>query len=334
MQEISSAPAGARPPSASIRAPSASRRSRSALAASRACSRTTWPGPHVRAHRHLARVGVGADEAAHEEVALDVLGLVRVDDDAHQQPALDEPEIVDGQRLDRLAQLLERRAARQLADDRPLAGGDRQLRPDRRGALRDAGQDLDAVEAHADGAGGHDLLAEQERRLGVRRAGRGETAEQRQHRRGGRELAQHRVGREGERIGQQQRARGAGQVRQPAEHALALAERLDLGVEGHRLAAVERRGPDRDRRALLDLAHLADHARGAAADELRGRERLVDALERRLRRREVRARGEHDREVAVAAAQRVACRGRGLGGAEARVRLRREAAADAYAHRD
>src|SRR5215207_9356795 len=44
LQEISSAPAGARPPSACIRALSASRRSRSALAASRACSRTTCPG--------------------------------------------------------------------------------------------------------------------------------------------------------------------------------------------------------------------------------------------------------------------------------------------------
>ena len=77
---------------------------------------------------------------------------------------------------------------------------------------------------------------------------------------------------------------------------------------------------------------LADHAARAAADELGGRERVVHALERRLGRRQVRAGREHDREVAVAAAQRVA-RGRGrLGGAEARVRLRREPAADAYAH--
>ena len=63
-----------------------------------------------------------------------------------------------------------------------------------------------------------------------------------------------------------------------------------------------------------------------------GRERLVDALERRLRRRQVRARGEHDREVAGAAAERVAGRCGGLRGPESRVRLRRQPAADAYAH--
>ena len=118
----------------------------------------------------------------------------------------------------------------------------------------------------------------------------------------------------------------------PAQHAAAVAERLDLGVERRRLAAVERSRPDGHGGALLDLAHLADHAAGAAADELGGRERLVYGLERRLGRREVRARGEHDGEVAGTAAERVARRGRRLGGAEARVRLRREPAADAYAH--
>ena len=40
--------------------------------------------------------------------------------------------------------------------------------PDRRRALRHAREDLDAVEAHADRAGGDDLVAEQQRRLGVR----------------------------------------------------------------------------------------------------------------------------------------------------------------------
>ncbi len=91
LQEISSAPAGTRPPSASMRAPSASRRSRSALAASRACRRTTWPGRTSVPTATWPVSGIGADQAADEEVALHVVGLVRVDHDAHQQPALDEP---------------------------------------------------------------------------------------------------------------------------------------------------------------------------------------------------------------------------------------------------
>ena len=179
----------------------------------------------------------------------------------------------------------------------------------------------------------HDLLAEQERRLGIGRAGRSKPAEQRQHRRRAGELAQHRVGREGEGVREQQHAGGAGQLREPAEHAVALAQQLHFGVEGGRLAAVERSGPDRDGGAVLDLAHLADHARRAAADE-RGRgERLVDTLERRFRRDQMSPGGEHHREIARPPAQGVARRCRGLGGAEARVRVGREPAADAYGHR-
>ena len=66
---------------------------------------------------------------------------------------------------------------------------------------------------------------------------------------------------------------------------------------GGRLAAVERRGPDGDRRALLDLAQLADHAAGAAADELRraraprGRPRASPRAPRDARRRRTRPRG-------------------------------------------
>ena len=101
-----------------MRAPSALRRSRSALAGVARVQPHDLARPHVGADRDLAGVGVGADEAAHEEVALDVVGLVDVDDDPHQQPALDEAEVVGVELLDRLAQLLERRAAGQLADDR------------------------------------------------------------------------------------------------------------------------------------------------------------------------------------------------------------------------
>ena len=73
---------------------------------------------------------------------------------------------------------------------------------------------------------------------------------------------------------------------------------------------------------------------GAAADQRAGLEHLVDGLERRLGRREVGARGEHQRDVARPPAERVARGGGRLECAEARVRLRREAASDPDAHGD
>ena len=135
--------------------------------------------------------------------------------------------------------------------------------------------------------------------LVVGRAGGGEAAEQRQHRRGGGELAQHRVGGERERVGEQDRAPSApSRSGSPPSTPPPSPSGSTDGVERRRLAAVERRRPDGHGGAVLDLARLADHAAGAAADE-RGRARaLVDALERRLGRGEVRAGGEHEREVA------------------------------------
>ena len=62
-----------------------------------------------------------------------------------------------------------------------------------------------------------------------------------------------------------------------------------------RAAVAERRRPHRHRRAVLELAPRADHAAGAAADQLRRAQRLVHGLEHRLRRRQVRPGGEHDR---------------------------------------
>ena len=111
-------------------------------------------GVDVGGDRDLPGLRVGADEAAHEEVALEVVGLVGVDDDADEQAALDEPEVLGRELLDRLAQLLERGLAGQLADHVALAGGDRQLGADRRRALGDHREHLDAVEAHADRAVG------------------------------------------------------------------------------------------------------------------------------------------------------------------------------------
>ena len=92
------------------------------------------------------------------------------------------------------------------------------------------------------------------------------------------EEAQHGVGREAEGVGEQDRAGGAVEVRQPGQRARALLELLDGGVE--RLA----RSPSPSDAAQTDTAvpssisrPSADHAARAAADQRVGREHLVDA---------------------------------------------------------
>ena len=209
LQANTSAPAGRRPPSASIRI--AERPVQVAVGA-RGVARVQphdLPGPHLGADGDLARLGVRADEPAHQEVALHVVGLVRVDHDPHQQPAVDEVAVLLGEAVDRLAQLGERGLAGELADDVAVGGRDGQLGADRRGALRDARQHLDAVEAHADRAAVDDLVAEEQRRAVVGRARGGHAAEQRQQRRRLGEEAQDGVGGERERVGEQDRAGGA-----------------------------------------------------------------------------------------------------------------------------
>ena len=77
----------ARPAPPSARS-SASRRSRSALVGVARVQPHDLAGPHLGAERDLAGVGIGAHEPADEEVALHVVGLVVVDHDPHQQPAV------------------------------------------------------------------------------------------------------------------------------------------------------------------------------------------------------------------------------------------------------
>ena len=152
----------------------------------------------------------------------------------------------------------------------PSARGDRQLRPDRRGALRDARQDLDAVEAHADGA--RRCSTSSPRKSGVSASGeRAEASPPSSGSIGAARDSSRSTASVGNVYGSESSSAPAAprQVGQAAEHAVAVAERLDLGVERRRLAAVERRRPDGDRGALLDLARLADHAARAAADQRR-----------------------------------------------------------------
>ena len=101
-------------------------------------------------------------------------------------------------------------------DDVALGRGDRHLRPDRRRALRDARQHVDVVEAHADGA----AVARPRRRGTARPCSCGVRALASPPitgtpGRARREVLQQRVGREGERVGQQDRAARAGQVLHP-----------------------------------------------------------------------------------------------------------------------
>ena len=117
-----------------------------------------------------------------------------------------------------------------------------------------------------------------------------------------RQLAQHEVGRERVGVGEQDDGGRVVELGQPADR-----DRVgalgDVEVEGLGAAVAERGGPHRDGGAALDLAPVADHAAGAAADQHRRRERLVDALERGLGRRQVRAGGEDADDVGARAAR-------------------------------
>ena len=241
---------------------------------------------HVGGDRDLPGRRVGADQPAHEEVALHVVGLVGVDDDADQQPALDEPEVLGRERLDRLAQLLQRRLARQLADHVALGGGDRQLGADRRRALRDHRQHLDAVEPHADRALGDDLVADEQHGRRRRRV-RPDASPPSSGSSGAASVRKRSTASVGNVTGSASRIAPSApdEVRHAGQRAGALLELLDRRVERRRGAVAEARRPDRDRGARLDLAPVADHAARAAPDQPVRGEDLVDRLERRLRRR-------------------------------------------------
>jgi tRNA dimethylallyltransferase len=288
---------------------------------------------HVGGDRHLARRRVGADQPPDEEVALQVLGLVGVDDDPHQQTALDEPQVLGGQRLDRLAQLLERGPAGQLGDDVAVRRGDGQLRPERRGALRDARQHFDAVQAHAHRALEDDVGAPEEHSAAVQRTPRGEPAEQRHHRRAVGEEPQDRVGREARGVREQDRGRRTAQIGHPGQRSGVLLELLHRRAERGGGALAEMGGPDRHRRAALDFALGADDAARATPDQLVGCEGLVDSLQSGLRRGQVRTGREHDRQVAVGAAQGGTGRGARLDRSLARAGKRGQAGADTDGHR-
>jgi hypothetical protein len=171
---------------------------------------------------------------------------------AEQQAVLQHRPLALGELGHRVAELLERRAARKLVDDAALARGDRQLRADRRGALRHAGEDLDAVEADADRPAVDDLVADEQRRGPVRRARGRDTPEQRHVRRRLGQDGEHRIGRIRVGIRKQHGGRGAGEVRNLRRPLLVVAGARD--VEGMGFAAVEVGRPHGDGASVLDLA--------------------------------------------------------------------------------
>ena len=106
-----------------------------------------------------ARAPIGAQHAAHEEVALQVVGLAAVDHDADQQPGRHQRALGIGSSPITSSIVWIAGLAGQLEDHVVLGGGDRHLAAERSRALGDARQHLHALQADADGALLQDALA-------------------------------------------------------------------------------------------------------------------------------------------------------------------------------
>src|SRR5580700_2586310 len=106
------------------------------------------------AHRDGPRVGVGADHAADQEVALAGLGPVLVDDHAQLQALGQQLLIPAGQRGGHLAQPDQGRAPAELMDQVAVGAGDDVRVPDGAAALGDQRMDLGVRQVDADGASG------------------------------------------------------------------------------------------------------------------------------------------------------------------------------------
>ena len=160
-----------------------------------------------------------------------------------------------------------RAGRRARAIDVALGGGDRQLRADRRGALGDARQHLDAVEAHADRA-----AARRPRRRRTARSALRRSRADRPPSTGtaGWVSARWRsTGSVGKLSGSGSSIAASAPSRSGMPDREALVGLLDrLGVERGGRAAAERGRPDRHGGAVLDLAAVAEHAARAAAGEL------------------------------------------------------------------
>jgi hypothetical protein len=212
------------------------------------------------ADRQGAGLAVGAEDAAHEEVALPELEPVLVDRDADLEPGRDPGALVGVGGRDHLVEAVERGPAGQLHQQVALGSGDDHRVADRPAALRHdhRGGDL-GRQHHADAAGVAHLVVEDQ--PVVARVGRGRRhPAHHRHRRV--EVAQRLddgVDGQRERVGQEQQAvargeRVAGQAAQGQPRP---------GADGGQPDRPGRRrqpgGPQRHRGIVLDLPAAAEH---------------------------------------------------------------------------
>src|SRR6266508_2436904 len=223
--------------------------------------------------RDRAGLRVGPDQAPDQEVTAVEAGLVLVDDLADLEAAAAEQLVLAGvEGGEHLAQPVDRGAAAQLVDDVALAAGDGERRADGPAALADDRADLHGPDqGDADGAAVVHLGAA-EQPVPARLPGAGDhPADHRQASLLLVEPLQEAVGREGERVRQQQHA-GPLLAREggPAGDPVAVVQRQHLQGEGPDVDAGQGGRPDRQPGCLLQLAAAADHALGGAADDRRG----------------------------------------------------------------
>ena len=235
--------------------------------------------------------------AAHEEVALLVLGLAAVDDDARaaaRATSSSRSAAVERSRITSRSLLSAGWPASSL-DHVALGRGHRQLGPDRRRALRDARQQLDAVEAQRRPRRSR-TTSSPWKSSGAAVQGRARSRCRRATGTPGARAASSRstrsVGNDrGPGAGSRPRRRvrsGSPSTREPSSPS------TPSRGTARAVAAVERRRPDRDRGAALDLAPRRRARRLRRSRRAARRERLVHALERAPRARRGAPRREHD----------------------------------------
>ena len=221
--------------------------------------------PHLElaAHRDRSRLGIGADDAADQEVALAGFGLVLVDDDAQVHAAGEQFLLLDRQRRGQVLQPRQRRQAGELDDQVAVGLGDDVRIPDRTASLRDQRMDPGPRQVGADGAvGDHPVVQEQQALPGPQRDARHPA-----HHHGPWhvlvQVGQQVTGRERERVAHHQvNPRG-----EPVAAEGAAARGLDE-LHRERLDRAEVRGePEGNRGPRLDLAGTARHRLRHASDQ-------------------------------------------------------------------
>ena len=219
--------------------------------------------PELAAHRDGSRVGIGAGDAADQEVSLAGFGPELVDDDTQVRAAGEQLLLPARQRRGQFPQPRQRRPPGQLDDQVAVGAGDDVRVPDRAASLRHQRTDPGPRQVSADGAvGDHPVVQEQQALPGPQRDARHPA-----HHRGPRhvlvQMGQQVTGRERERVAHHQVNPG----REPVAAERAAARGLDE-LHGERLDRAEVGGePEGNRGSGLDLAGAARHGLRDASDQ-------------------------------------------------------------------